>query len=201
MVSILIDCLIDWSYIVLHPSWNYFIPMETSPLPVNGFKTLAFDLHLWSLSREDLNHAIHCCDTGPRFLGYHPQARPILYHERQAGYWRSSLTRSLREYLNMFSLLCNNPPPFSLWNVNLTSFTLNELNYHSLYFANIKIKSLVNLFLLRWKSMSNMKDILKYYWVDFTSMWWPYSSNYNRNNKHIIYGVYCDWLIHWSYWV
>jgi hypothetical protein len=43
---------IDWLFIVLHPTQEYFTYMETSPLPVKGCKISAYARRSEPLSRE-----------------------------------------------------------------------------------------------------------------------------------------------------
>jgi hypothetical protein len=66
--------LIDWLFRVLYPTQEFFIYMETSPLPVKGCKMYAYAQRSWHLSREE---SLSCCDTGPRFFRSHPKDLPI----------------------------------------------------------------------------------------------------------------------------
>ena len=52
--------------------------METSPLSVRDYKLQTYSWRLWSLGMEGSLSCCAFCNSGPRFLWFHPEDRPIL---------------------------------------------------------------------------------------------------------------------------
>ena len=58
-------CLCNWGF---HSTRKFFTHMETSPLPVKGFKFFTCARHSWSLSSEGSLACQTYCDTGHPFI-------------------------------------------------------------------------------------------------------------------------------------
>jgi hypothetical protein len=63
--------------IIFHLYGYITIYMETSPMPVKGFKIKAYARRSGPLSREGSFSCHTCCDMGPWFFRSHPKDRPI----------------------------------------------------------------------------------------------------------------------------
>ena len=86
--------LIDWLFTVLRPTREYFTHMETSPLPVKGWKyrPVLDTLGLWAV--RDLYRATPAVTRGLGFFGLVLMTAPfsrLLRHAR--GCWGPILTR------------------------------------------------------------------------------------------------------------
>jgi hypothetical protein len=79
----------------LPPAQECFTYMDTSSLPMEGCKILAYAWCIGPLSREGSLSCHTCCDTGPQFFRFHPKdpsIQSLLRHTWKCGL--STLTRN-----------------------------------------------------------------------------------------------------------
>ena len=92
-IPLYVGWLIDWLFRVLRPAQEYFTYMETSPLPVKGYKIEAYARRSGPLSREGSLSCHTCCDTGLGMSGFIWRTAPfsrLLRHAREC--WGLILT-------------------------------------------------------------------------------------------------------------